>query len=133
MLDYLNRNVMQPLLARKDRSRHLEYLRYLEQGRVELMRAVGIDYLTFERERGLALPVVDARLKYRLPARFDDLLELETWLSEGSRAKLIFASKLRRVSDGVLIHDGSITLACVVMPKGSICSMPADLLEKLGA
>ena len=112
---------------------HSQYFRYLEQGRVELMRAVGVDYLTFERDRGLALPVVEARVKYRLPARFDDLLELETWLSQGSRAKLVFASKLRRVSDGALIHDGSVTVACVAMPKGSICSVPSDLLEKLGA
>ncbi len=110
---------------------HSQYFRYLEHGRVELMRALEIDYLSFERERGLALPVVEVRMKYRAPARFDELLDVETWLSEGSRAKLIFASKLRRVADGVLLHEGSITLACVQMPKGSICSVPADLLAKL--
>jgi acyl-CoA thioester hydrolase len=112
---------------------HSQYFRYLEQGRVELMRAVGVDYRTFEIARGLALPVVEARLKYRAPARFDELLALETWLAEGSRAKLVFASALRRVADDVLLHDASVTLACVTMPSGAICSVPADLREKLGA
>jgi len=112
---------------------HSQYFRYLEQGRVELMRAVGIDYLSFERDRGLALPVVEAQLKYRAPARFDDLLALDTWLSLGSRAKLVFASRLVRSVDGVLLHTGTVTIACVTMPKGAICSVPEDLREKLGA
>lgn len=110
---------------------HSQYLRYLEHGRVELLRAVGVDYLMFERERSLALPVVDVRMKYRAPARFDDLLDVETWVSEGSRAKLVFTSKLRRVADGVLLHEGAVTVACVQMPKGTLCSMPADLVAKL--
>lgn len=112
---------------------HSQYFRYLEQGRVELLRAVGVDYLMFERERSLALPVVEVRMKYRAPARFDDLLDVETWLSEGSRAKLVFGSRLRRAADAVLLHEGTITLACVKMPQGSICSVPADLLTRLGA
>jgi acyl-CoA thioester hydrolase len=110
---------------------HSQYFRYLEQARVELLRAIGVDYLGFERERSLALPVVEVRMKYRAPARFDDLLDVETWVSEGSRAKLVFASQLRRVPDGLLLHEGSITLACVQMPKGTLCSMPSDLVTKL--
>ena len=112
---------------------HSQYFRYLEQGRVELMRAVGVDYLTFERTRGLALPVVEARLRYRAPARFDDRLALETWLTEGSRAKLVFASVLRRAADDAVLHEASVTLACVTMPAGTICSVPTDLRERLGA
>ena len=112
---------------------HSQYFRYLEQGRVELMRAVGVDYRTFEMTRGLGLPVVEARLRYRAPARFDDLLALETWLSEGSRAKLVFSSVLRRASDDALLHEATVTLACVTMPAGAICSVPMDLREKLGA
>lgn len=112
---------------------HSQYFRYLEQGRVELMRAVGVDYRTFELTRGLGLPVVEARLRYRAPARFDELLALETWLHEGSRAKLVFASALRRASDDTLLHEATVTVACVTMPAGAICSIPLDLREKLGA
>src|SRR5215510_12771595 len=71
---------------------HSTYLRYLEQARVEHMRAAGIDYKTLELEQKLGLTVVEAQVRYRVPARFDDLLELRSWIPMANRAKLRFDS-----------------------------------------
>jgi acyl-CoA thioester hydrolase len=122
---------------------HSQYLRYLEQARVELQRAVGHDYRRFERERGLALPVVEVHLRYRAPARFDDLLDVTTWCTRGSRARLVFASRIVRLGDdrgggggdhgvGTLLHEGEVTLACVDLRTMSLCTMPDDLRAALG-
>lgn len=111
---------------------HARYLRYLEQARVELKRAVGHDYRAFEQERGLALPVVEVRLRYRAPARFDDVLDVTTWCTHGTRARLVFGSHIVRAADGALLQDGEITLACVDLRAMSLRTMPDDLRAALG-
>lgn len=62
------------------------YLKLFELGRAELMRAAGGPY-TRLREQGLELPVTEAALRYRRPARYDDLVVVETsvpWLRKAS-------------------------------------------------
>jgi acyl-CoA thioester hydrolase len=53
------------------------YLVYFEVGRTELLRACGIPYAVLEAQ-GYALPVVEAHIEYRAPARYDDLLFVHT-------------------------------------------------------
>ena len=64
----------------------------------------------------LHLPVVDARLRYKRPARFDDILIVETSIGEMGRASLRFDYQIvRQAPDGVmdLVCEGSTKLACV--------------------
>lgn len=109
---------------------HSTYLRYLEQARVEYLRERGVDYRRFELEEKKALPVVRVALAYRAPARFDDALVVSTWVGHASRAKVRFDSEVRRGAE--LLLTGEITLACVVMPEGRICSMPEEVIAACG-
>src|SRR5580698_907769 len=52
---------------------HANYFAYFEVGRVEWLRKRGVAYTDWA-SRGLHLPVVDASIRYRVPARFDDVL-----------------------------------------------------------
>ncbi|MEO8877869.1 MAG: thioesterase family protein, partial [Polyangiaceae bacterium] len=81
---------------------HSSYFRFLEAARVEFWRSGGLDYRKLEEETGLGLPVVEAKQRYRMAARFDDLLTVETWVSEASRASIWYDAKIHRGSD--LIH-----------------------------
>jgi acyl-CoA thioester hydrolase len=105
---------------------HGTYLRYLETARIEHLREHGIDYRSFEQELKLATPVVEARLRYKASAFFDDVLEIKTWIAVASRAKLRFDSIIQR--DDHVLTWAEITLACVRIPEGKICSMPAALI-----
>jgi acyl-CoA thioester hydrolase len=105
---------------------HSTYLRYLEMARVEYLRAHGIDYANFELKQRLALPVVEANLRYKLPTRFDDVLEIKTWVALVNRAKLQFDSVILRGAN--LTTMASITLCCIHAGDGRICSMPTALL-----
>jgi acyl-CoA thioester hydrolase len=105
---------------------HSRYLRYLECARVEHMRDRGIDYRDFEVNRRLALPVVDVSIRYRLPARFDDELMIETHIGLLSRAKIRFDSVIR--CGDALITEAQITLCCVRMPETKLVSMPKEIL-----
>lgn len=105
---------------------HGTYLRYFEMGRVEYLRERGIDYRRFELEESLSTPVVEARLRYRAPARFDDLLVVKTWIGLVNRAKLRFDSAIYRGDE--LLTSAEITLCCIKVPEQRIVSMPAALV-----
>ena len=75
---------------------HANYLVWFEVGRVELLRELGFTYRQMEAEQGCVMPVVEVNCRYRAPARYDDLLELETRLIAMRGAVLKFAYQLRR-------------------------------------
>lgn len=53
------------------------YLEYFEVGRTEMLRASGIPYADLERA-GYLLPVLEASVRYKTPARYDDILSIQT-------------------------------------------------------
>ncbi|MBK8171974.1 MAG: acyl-CoA thioesterase [Sandaracinaceae bacterium] len=109
---------------------HSTYLRYLEAARVEYLRTHGIDYKKFEIEGRSALPVVEVAMRYKLPARFDEELEIETWVGVVTRARLRFDCRVWRGTE--LLTESEITLACVRMPEGALQSMPPEILRACG-
>lgn len=78
---------------------YANYLKYLEQGRTELLRSLGVRYRDLEVLRKLFLPAVEARCEYLAPSRYDDLLTIRTWISDLGRASISFACE---VVDGEL-------------------------------
>jgi acyl-CoA thioester hydrolase len=89
---------------------HANYLAYFEMGRVEWLRRRGVTYADWTR-RGLHLPVVDADVRYRAPARFYDTLVVEARLVELRAASLRFEYRLERGTE--LLAEGSTRLACI--------------------
>lgn len=69
---------------------YANYLKYFEQGRTELMRGLGVRYRDLEIQRKLFLPAVEARVEYKAPSRYDDLLTVRTWISELGKASVSF-------------------------------------------
>lgn len=53
------------------------YLRFFEIGRTELLRDIGVPYVQLESE-GLLLPVLEAHVEFVRPAKYDDLITIET-------------------------------------------------------
>lgn len=103
---------------------YANYLRYFEVGRSEFIRAKGVRYRDFEARFGLMLPVAEAGVKYLSPARYDDLLAVETSLAELGRASARFAYRLLRDED--VLATGFTVHACVD-GAGKIRRMPEEL------
>jgi acyl-CoA thioester hydrolase len=57
---------------------YANYLVWFELGRVELLRSAGLAYSQLESDHGCILPVIEARCRYRSPARYDDEILIET-------------------------------------------------------
>jgi acyl-CoA thioester hydrolase len=75
---------------------YANYFVWFEIGRVEFLRQLGFDYKRMETVDDCVLPVVDARCRYKAPARYDDVLLLETRLIAMRSAVLKFAYRLVR-------------------------------------
>jgi len=93
-------------------SYYANYLRWFEMGRTEFMRQAGMPYVTVEKE-GLFFPVVEVHCNYRQPARFDDLLDIETTIGARERASLRFDYRVLHAGDSRLLATGWTRHACV--------------------
>jgi acyl-CoA thioester hydrolase len=93
---------------------HGSYLVYFEAGRVEWLRRRGVSYADWA-SRGINLPVVEAHVAYKAPSRFDDVLLVETRLSQLRSVSMKFSYVIRREDEGgrTVIAEGSTRLACV--------------------
>ncbi|MDZ4684239.1 MAG: thioesterase family protein [Planctomycetaceae bacterium] len=102
---------------------HANFINYYEMGRTELLRAQGGDYRAIE-ESGLFLVVVKLDCRYHSPARFDDLLTLETTVERVSAAKIEHSYRLFRGEQ--LLATASSVLACVDR-EGRVQRLPDSL------
>lgn len=103
---------------------HANYLSYFEIGRTELFRAQGGNYRRME-ELGLFFVVAKVQVRYRRPARYDDLLTLHTKISRTTTVRLEHQYQLFRGAE--LLAEAESTLACVD-GQGSVQMIPEDLV-----
>lgn len=84
---------------------HANYLNWFEVGRTELIRELGMPYQTLEA-RGLLLPVIEADLKFRSPARYDDLVMIDTKVIDATNLRIRFAYEITR-GEELLVSGGT--------------------------
>jgi acyl-CoA thioester hydrolase len=84
---------------------YANYLRWFEIGRAEMLRSLGTSYREVEAS-GIALPVVEASCRYLKPARYDDLVAVETAVAGFRRASVRFQYRIVRETDGELLAYG---------------------------
>src|SRR5579871_3797428 len=91
---------------------YANYLRFCEIGRCEWLRARKVDYRAIEAG-GLYLPVIEAHLRYRSPARYDDVIAIEATPIDARAATVKFVYRLVRQATGELLVEGYTIHACV--------------------
>jgi len=74
------------------------YMRLFEIGRTELLRSAGLPYVELELE-GLLLPVLEAHCEYLSPARYDEMLEIETMYEMKHSPIIMLQYEVRRTSE----------------------------------
>ena len=84
---------------------HANYLPWFEVGRTDFLREAGVTYRELEQQ-GFLLPVTDASLSYKQPARYDDEIEVRTRIGELTPVRLTFAYEIYRVADEELLVTG---------------------------
>jgi acyl-CoA thioester hydrolase len=90
---------------------HTGYIRYFERARTEWLRALGYSQQRLAQEEGVLFTVVDLAIRFRRPARLDDLLEVVT-TAEVAGASVNFRQAVHG-TDGTVLADGEVRVACV--------------------
>jgi acyl-CoA thioester hydrolase len=108
---------------------HANYLRYLEQGRIEFLRARGLSVRALH-EQGYLMPVMRLEIDYLVSAVLDDLIRVITNVQEITSATCTLGQQVVRVSDGEMLVDAKVTLACLG-PGKKARRMPRELIQAL--
>lgn len=82
---------------------HTHYLVWCEAARTEHMRARGITYRVLEDDLGVRLAVVDAQVRYRAAARYDDVLRIGCWVRAVTSRTVDFGYLIERVDGGQVL------------------------------
>lgn len=108
---------------------HTHYLVWCEVARTDHMRQTGVTYRTLE-EQGLRLAVVDASVRYRLPARYDDLLSVRCWVRDVASRRVVFGYAIERPADDALLATAQ-TALIGLDASHTLCSLPATVRHHL--
>jgi acyl-CoA thioester hydrolase len=108
---------------------YANYLRWFERGRSEFLRECGVPYGEIET-RGIHFPVVEVNCHYAQPARYEDVILIETRLDAVNRASLIFTYRILKEKEETPLATGSTKHACI-NAAGKVLRIPNDLLRIL--
>jgi acyl-CoA thioester hydrolase len=115
---------------------YANYLKFFERARTEWLRALGLQQQALRERTGGMFVVTDTAVRYRKPARLDDLLLVNASLQEAGRASLTIAQQafLQPARPGdtpSLLSEGTIRISWVEASTLRPARIPADILEAL--
>ncbi|MSR44362.1 MAG: acyl-CoA thioesterase [Phycisphaerales bacterium] len=102
---------------------HAVYPIWLEMGRTELLRTASTNYASLEAA-GIFLVVTRLNIRYRKPARYDEVLTLETTLADMGHVKIEHTYRLWCGADELAVAET--TLACVDR-QGVVRALPPQV------
>ena len=105
------------------------YAQYLEMGRVEWLRDLGVTYKSME-DSGIQLPVLSLQMKYVKSAKYDDLITVETILRKKPLVKIEFDYKIYNEANHLLVEANTV-LAFMDKTKNRPVKCPNYILDKL--
>lgn len=88
---------------------HARYLVWLDVARCEHLRLAGMNYRELE-QTGLRLAVSEVAIRYRQPARYDDLLRIRCWVREVASRRVDFGYAVEQANEGRLLATASTAL-----------------------
>ncbi|MEP3209683.1 MAG: thioesterase family protein [Maribacter sp.] len=108
---------------------HGNYAQYMEMGRVEWLREMGISYKKME-ENGIMLPVISLHVDYKKPALYDDLITVRTILKKTPAVKIEFDFEIYNEAREILV-EATVILAFMDMERNRPVRCPQYLLDTI--
>lgn len=104
---------------------HARYLHFFERARTEYLRKLGFAQQKLLDEKNLAFVVKTMNIDYRVPARLDDALIVETEVTQLKSASMIFTQSLKR--DDMILSTATVVVACVDLNRMKPVALPSDV------
>jgi acyl-CoA thioester hydrolase len=108
---------------------HARYLVWLDVARCEYLRRTGSSYRDLEAS-GLRLVVGEVAIRYRRPARYDDLLRVRCWVREVASRRLVFGYAVEQAESGLLLATATVSLHPLDASM-ALCRLPDDVAQRL--
>ena len=103
---------------------HSNYIRWMEEARVDFFEKIGYDYGKLECE-GIISPVVGVECNYKTSTKFEDIVEIEVYIKEFKGVKLIFEYKMINKKSGNLVAE-ALSKHCFVNNEGKPIILKKD-------
>ncbi len=109
---------------------HARYLHFLERGRTDYLRCLGVEQreLIGADEEGLVFVVHRMEIDFKAPARMDDILTIRTLTEKAGGAKMVLNQEIRR--DDTLLIAAKVIIA-VINAKGKPRRLPEALAQQM--
>ena len=108
------------------------YFRFFSIAEDEFMRTIGLNHNTLKKVFGIAFTRVEAECRYKRPATYDDLIEVETRAKLENHTVLTFLFRVFRKEGRTLLAEGKIRTACVRLGDAfKLVKMPKEVRESL--
>jgi len=108
---------------------YANYLKFFERARTEWLRSLGFEQERLRAEAGIAFVVTETAVRYRLPARLDDVLDVTVRVAHLGPASLGVEQQAWRAGD--LLAEGTIRIGCVELGTFRPRRVPDDILSKI--
>jgi acyl-CoA thioester hydrolase len=109
---------------------HGHYAHYYEIGRVEWLRSMGLSYRDMEEKHGIFMPVVSLQMRFVRPARYDDLLTIQTTLREIPEKFINFHVRIFN-EEKKLVNGGTVRLCFFDRDRQQTIPAPNFLVEQI--
>jgi len=109
---------------------YANYLKFMERARSEFLRQAGLELDSIEEKYGVMFAVRQANISYHAPARFNELLSVQSSLIEMRGARITFKQKIYRQPDQLLLTEADIHLACINR-DGNVSRIPKSMITAL--
>ncbi|MEM8979691.1 MAG: tol-pal system-associated acyl-CoA thioesterase [Pseudomonadota bacterium] len=109
---------------------YANYLKYIERGRSEFVRELGVDQVKLKADEGIVFAVTRVEADYLSPARFDDDLTVTTKIAQASGIRLVFEQAVLRGSEK--LFAANVTVVSMTL-QGRPQRLPKDLQARLKA
>lgn len=111
---------------------HSNYVVWFEVGRVELLRQLGFEYASMEKDDDCHIPVVDLRVRYKAPALYDDEIVIRTSLANVRSSLLHFHYEVLRAADRTRLATGE-TMHIIVDSQFQRRALPEKYMKAFAA
>lgn len=96
---------------------HSNYIRWMEEARVDFLKQIGWDYARLE-ELGIISPVVDVKCSYKNTTTFSDVIEIQVKIKEFKGVKLILGYSMTK-ADGTIVSEAE-SSHCFLTSEGKM-------------
>lgn len=103
---------------------YANYLKFIERGRSEWLRALGVDQVALKQTSGHVFAVRRVEADYLRPAKFDDLLTVTTALTHATAARIVVDQTVLRGDEA--LFTARVTIACLDA-TGRASRLPASI------